>query len=151
MTEEPTAFQLFTEIGIIDQLAGTAFERALPKGMTRAQFTVLHHFMRRNLAEQTPAQLADAIQVTRPTMTSTLSRMERAGLVTVRPDPADGRSKLVALTRAGRDMRDACIEKVAPILPIASAALSDGDMEQALALLRRLRTVLDNARGPKLA
>ena len=30
MSEVPLAFQLFNEIGIIDQLAGTAFERALP-------------------------------------------------------------------------------------------------------------------------
>lgn len=146
MTEEPRVFQLFTEIGIIDQLAGTAFERAMPKGMTRAQFTVLHHFMRLKLDHQSPAQLADAIQVTRSTMTSTLARMEKAGLVAIRPDPSDGRGKLVSLTQVGRDMRERCIAAVAPLLPIAASALNDAEVVHALDLLRRLRMVLDRAR-----
>lgn len=146
MTEDPRIFQLFTEVGIIDQLAGNAFERAMPKGMTRAQFTVLHHLVRLDLKDQSPAQLANAIQVTRPTMTSTLSRMAKAGLVTIRPDPSDGRAKLVSLTQAGRDMRDRCIAAVAPLLPVAETALNDAEVIHALDLLRRLRIVLDRAR-----
>lgn len=92
---DPTGFEFFNEIGIIDQLAGTMFERALPTGMTRAQFTVLNHFVRLGHKERSPAQLASAFQVTRPTMTSTLARMARDGLVAIRDDPTDGRAKLV--------------------------------------------------------
>ena len=146
--DEPLAFQLFTEIGIIDQMAGHAFEQALPGAITRAQFTVLHHLVRRGAHGQSPAQLADAIQVRRSTMTSTLARLSRARLVEIRPDPRDGRGKLVVLTAAGRAMRDACIAAVEPLLPLASRALDPGEMEQLLELLRRLRMVLDASRAP---
>ena len=146
--DEPLAFQLFTEIGIIDQLAGHAFEQALPGAITRAQFTVLHHLVRRGAHGQSPAQLADAIQVRRSTMTSTLSRLSRAKLVVIRPDPRDGRGKQVVLTPAGRAMRDACIAAVGPLLPLATRALDRAEMEQMLGLLRKLRIILDAARGP---
>ncbi|MEQ1597723.1 MAG: MarR family transcriptional regulator [Casimicrobium sp.] len=148
MSDEPIAFQLFTEIGIIDQLAGTAFDRALPRGITRAQFAVLHHFVRRELTDQSPAQLAQALQVTRATMTSTLGRMKRAGLVTVQGDPIDGRAKRVALTPLGRATRDQCIAAVAPLLSLVSQTLELGEFETVLHLLRRLRLALDRARDP---
>ena len=101
MNKTIPAFELFNEIGIINQLATTMFERVLPKGMTQAQFTVLNHFVRLGHQERSPAQLAFAFQVTRPTMTSTLSRMERAGLILVswltRPEPADRLQRFYAL------------------------------------------------------
>ena len=42
--------------------------------------------------------LTDIAAVEQPTMAATLSRMERDGLITRRPDPADRRSMLFALT-----------------------------------------------------
>ncbi len=146
MTEDPLAFQLFTEIGIIDQLAGTAFERALPAGMTRAQFTVLHHLSRIAAGAQSPARLADAIQVSRATMTSTVGRLAQRQLVEVLPDPADGRGKLVQLTPAGRAMRDSCIAAVAPLLPLIDTVYTQTELTVLLAELRRLREKLDQDR-----
>lgn len=146
MTRDPTAFELFNEIGIIDQLAGTMFERAMPKGMTQAQFTVLNHFVRLGHDERSPAQLASAFQVTRPTITSTLGRMERAGLVSIRPDPADGRAKLVSLTGKGRDMRERCIAAIRPLLPLLDGVINAEEIELLLPPLRKLRIALDRAR-----
>lgn len=148
MNVDPPAFALFTEVGIINQLAGTMFERAMPQGLTRAQFTVLHHLVRRGETQQSPARLAAAIQVTRATMTSTLARLERAGLIAIRPDPVDGRGKQVVLTRRGREARDACIAAVAPLLPLVGRAFAPNEIDALLAGLRRLRVVLDAARDP---
>lgn len=142
------AFELFNEIAIIDQLASTVFERALPDGMTRAQFTVLNHFVRLRHAERSPAQLADAFQVTRPTMTSTLARMERAGLIAIRPDPVDGRAKLVSLTAAGRAAREAGIAAIAPLLPLLDGAIAQDDIARILPPLRAVRIALDALRDP---
>jgi DNA-binding MarR family transcriptional regulator len=147
MTEDPLAFQLFTEIGIIDQLAGTAFERALPSGMTRAQFAVLHHLSRIAADAQSPAKMADAIQVSRATMTSTVGRLAQRQLVAVLPDPADGRGKLVQLTPEGRAMRDTCIDAVAPLLPLVERVFPMDEMLGLLAQLRRLRERLDQDRN----
>jgi DNA-binding MarR family transcriptional regulator len=146
MTTDAIAFDFFNEIGIIDQLAGTLLERALPPGMTRAQFAVLNHFVRLGHDKRSPAQLANAFQVTRPTMTSTLSRLARGGLVAIRDDPADGRAKLVSLTPQGRTAHEAAMTAVATILPLLDGILTQSEVEAVLPILRRLRIALDAAR-----
>ncbi len=146
MAKTAIAFDFFNEIGIIDQLAGTILERALPAGMTRAQFAVLNHFVRLDHHDRSPAQLASAFQVTRPTMTSTLSRLARDGLVAIRDDPADGRAKLVSLTPQGRAARDAAMIAVGTVLPLLDGILDPGEVETILPILRRLRMALDAAR-----
>lgn len=146
MTDDPLAFQLFTEIRIIDQLGGAAFERALPAGLTRAQFGVLQHLTRRARPSQSPGTIAAAMQVSRATMTSTLGRLAKRGLVAIEDDPADGRGKQVRLTDAGETMRQACIAAVMPLLPLVGQALTAAEQDQLLGLLRKLREVLDTAR-----
>lgn len=146
MSNDPIEFVLFNEIGIIDQLGGAMFERAMPKGMTQAQFTVLNHFVRLGHNERSPAQLANAFQLTRPTMTSTLGRMEKAGLVNTRPDPDDGRSKLVSLTPKGREMRERCIAALIPLLSVLKGVLDEQEVRNVVPILRKLRVALDKAR-----
>jgi DNA-binding MarR family transcriptional regulator len=51
----------------------------------------------------TPSELAEVERVKRPTMTRTLACLEREGLIERTPDPADGRSSLVAVNDAGRE------------------------------------------------
>ncbi|MFN7176652.1 MAG: MarR family winged helix-turn-helix transcriptional regulator [Thermaurantiacus sp.] len=147
MSDDPPLFRFFTEIGIIDQLAGTLLERVLPAGLTRAQFGVLNHFVRLEPGDVSPARLAEAFQVTRPTMTSTLQRLERAGLVAIRPDPADGRGRLVSITPAGRAARAASIAALAPLLPQLAAIVTPEDLEALLPRLTRIRQALDASRN----
>ncbi|MGC1469785.1 MAG: MarR family transcriptional regulator [Sphingorhabdus sp.] len=146
MTSDPLAFEFFNEIGIIDQLIGTMLTNALPTGMTKAQFTVLNHFVRLGLTEKSPADLASAFQVRRPTITSTLARMENAGLVSIRADPRDARGKLVSLTPAGRDMRERCITALGSIAPALEPIIADAEMQALLPTLRKLRVGLDKLR-----
>ena len=109
MSKHPLAFEVFTEIAIINQLSTAMLQSVMPKGLTQAQFTVLSHFMGRDLKDQSPGNLASALQVTRPTMTSTLARMERDRLVDIAPDPKDGRAKLVSITAKGAfNLRQNC-------------------------------------------
>lgn len=51
----------------------------------------------------TPSELAEIERVKRPSMTRTLACLEREGLIERTPDPADGRSFLVAINAAGRE------------------------------------------------
>jgi DNA-binding MarR family transcriptional regulator len=51
----------------------------------------------------TPSELAKLERVQRPTVTRTLGCLEREGLIERTPDPADGRSALVSVNRAGRE------------------------------------------------
>jgi DNA-binding MarR family transcriptional regulator len=147
MTEGPLIFQFFNEIGILEQLSGTLFDSVLPQGMTRAQFSILNHFVRLEPGTKSPAALAAAFQVTRPTMTSTLGRLERAGLVRIDQDPNDGRAKLVSITEAGRAMRETCIAAIAPLIPQLQRVASDTDISALLPELKRIRKALDEARN----
>ena len=101
-------FEVFNEIGIIEQLARNRFERVLPHGMTLSQFSVLNHFARLG-GEKSPLALARAFQVSKGTMTNTLQRLEVQGLVVLRPDPTDGRGKLVAITPLGESRREEAV------------------------------------------
>lgn len=145
--DDPIAFQVFNEIGIIEQLARNRFERTLPSGLTLSQFSVLNHFVRLG-GERSPASLASAFQVTRPTMTNTLQRLESAGLVAIRSDPGDGRAKIVTITEAGRALREACVAAQVPLLAELDALLPRDDLVALLPRLRKLRMLLDKARDP---
>lgn len=140
---DPIAFEVFNEIGIIEQLARNRVERVLP--ITLAQFSILNNFVRLG-GERSPAGLADAFQVTRQTMTSTLGRLEAAGLVAIRPDPDDGRAKIVSITDAGRAIRQRCLDAQAPLLAELQALLPEAELAALLPGLRRLRVLLDSNR-----
>ena len=51
----------------------------------------------------TPSELAELERVKRPSMTRILAGLESEGLIERTPDPADGRSFLVAINDAGRE------------------------------------------------
>ena len=144
--DDPIAFRLFTEIGIIEQLARNRLERGLPDGLRMSQFVVLNHLVRLG-GEWSPARLADAFQVTKGAMTNTLQRLEKRGLVRVLADPSDGRGKPVGITEAGRDMRARCVESIGPLFADLSRELSDKDFALVLPVLGKVRKYLDSHRS----
>ncbi len=143
--DDPPVFRFFNEIGIIEQLARNSFERVLPHGLKVSRFAVLNHFVRLG-GEKSPAELARAFQVTKGAMTNTLQRLQAAGLVAVRPNPEDGRSKLVSITDAGRRARDESVAAVGPLLAELEGEFSEAEFAAALPFLERLRATLDAAR-----
>jgi len=137
--------QVFTEIGIIDQLVTTRLERSLPAGLSAAQFGVLTHFSRRGGAE-TPVQLARAFQVTKGAMTNTLQRLEAQGFVDIVPDQVDGRRKLVSLTAEGSAAYEQAVELLRPYFSDLRDAFTPEEFDAALPFLRALRIWLDEKR-----
>jgi DNA-binding MarR family transcriptional regulator len=139
-------FEVFNEIGIIEQLSRTIFERVLPEGLSLAGFSVLNHFIRLEKRQATPSQLASAFQVTKGAMTNTLQKLEASGYATLVPNPQDGRGKIVRITAKGRKARDASLAALAPQLQKIAGALPLSDALDALPFLSRLRTYLDENR-----
>jgi DNA-binding MarR family transcriptional regulator len=137
--------QVFTEIAIIDQLAGNRLERLLPPGLSLAQYGVLSHFARRG-GEESPAQLAAAFQVTKGAMTNTLQRLEAQGFVRVVGDERDGRRKRVSITPEGLVAQDDALARLRPLLTQLRAAIPASEFEAALPFLSRLRSWLDQNR-----
>lgn len=147
MTEDAgrLVFQVFNEIAIIEQLSRAGLEAELPDGLLASHFGVLNHLIRVRDG-QTPLVLARAFQVPKTTMTHTLAGLQKRGLVEMRPNPEDGRSKCVWITEAGRGVREATIGLLAGRF---AAMLGEIPAERFAALLPELQAIrayLDAAR-----
>ncbi len=138
---DPLAVSLFSEVFMADQLARNLVSRALPKGMELNHFSVLNHLANSH-EERTPAQLADMFHVTRGAMTNTLSKLEWAGHVHIRPDWDDARRKFVSISPAGRAARDAALASIAPLLSDVVKSIGPDRVRAALPILRELRARL---------
>ncbi|MCR5757292.1 MAG: MarR family transcriptional regulator [Selenomonas sp.] len=64
---------------------------------------VIHQHGKQGIA---PSELASKVGVTRATISNMLQRMERDGLVNIRPAAQDGRAKVVHLTKSGGDFME---------------------------------------------
>jgi DNA-binding MarR family transcriptional regulator len=145
MSDLAPHFALLTEIGIIAQLSRNLMEARLPDGMSMPQFSVLNHLTRLGDG-RTPLAIARAFQVPKTSMTNTLAGLEARGLIEMRPNPEDRRSKLVYLTNAGRQFREEAIAGVAPELEGIARHLPRDRAEALMPDLVRLRSFLDAAR-----
>lgn len=135
------AVALFSEIFSVDQLARNKLSRVLPKGMELNHFAVLNYLAGVN-DERTPAELARVFSLTRGAMTNTLSKLEWAGHVHIRPDWDDARRKLVAISPAGRQARDSAIAAISPIISGVVEEVGAERTRQSLPVLRELRARL---------
>lgn len=85
-----------------------------------------------------PSELAAKVGVTRATISNMLRRMERDGLVDIKPAAQDGRSKVVSLTQAGYEL----MEKVLPphYLRVSKLMekLTEAEQKELIMLLEKL-------------
>lgn len=144
MTSESGALAvtLASEILTADQLLRNRLSKVLPKGMEISHFSVLNH-LAFTAQERSPAQLAKTFHVTRGAMTNTISKLEWAGYVHIRPDWDDARRKMVAISPAGRRARDQAISSITPMLAEMVNDLGAGKVRAALPILRELRGTLE--------
>jgi DNA-binding MarR family transcriptional regulator len=139
-------FSFFNEISIINQLSSNLFQKRLPDGVTIAQFSVLNHLIRVQDG-QTPLVLASAFQVPKTSMTHSLASLEKRGLITMKPNLEDGRSKCVWLTQTGRAFRDQAITNLAEDLMRIAPKLDIEEVMGLLPTLAKVRSVLDEDRN----
>ena len=142
---DPIEFQVMTEIGIINQLAENLFRKYLPKDMTAAQFGVLNHLLRLD-RQETISELARNMQVTQPTMSSTVRKLEDRGLIELVHDPKDRRVRRVQVTARGAAARQTAVAQVAPVADLVRDKIPASLWSGLLPDLTRVRTLLDNLR-----
>lgn len=138
-------FVTLNEIAIIAQLARTRFERVMPDGLLLPHFSVLNHLVRLGDGRSLKT-IASAFEVSRGTMTNTVQRLERRGLVAVLPDRSDRRVKRVHLTDAGRTMHAAAIVRLAPDFARLGADPGRAEFATVVPHLQRIRRALDAMR-----
>lgn len=91
--------------------------------------------------------LANWASVEQPTMANTLNRMERDGLIARTPDPRDGRSSLIALTKTGRQRAEQAMEAAAEVNTLALSGLKPVERELYFQLLTKVVAKLDTDEG----
>ena len=139
-------FAFIYEIGIINQI-GTAFlETRLPNGLLVSHFGVVSHLVR-VCDGATPLELSRAFQVPKTTMTHTLAGLEKHGLVEMRPNPGDKRSKQVWLTHAGKQFRDEALLKMLPLFAALGEQFPPNRVAEMLPDLSEFRTLFDHLRN----
>lgn len=135
-----------TSVGYLTNLAGRLLVRELdrhlgPLGLSPGHMPVLMAL--EDGSAQTQKALAERCGVEQATMTATLTRMERDGLVSRRPNPEDGRSTLVALTPLALDKLPAVAEATATINALVLEQLTPDERQQFFALIKRIIGVLE--------
>ena len=138
-------FELFNEIAIIQQLSRAALEAQLPDGFLQPHFAVVNH-LNRGHDGGTPLVISRAFQLPKTTMSHTLSGLEKHGLIEMRPNPKDGRSKCVWLTDQGRAFRGETIEKLGGYMAGGAEHFDQQQIAATLATLKQLRVYLDENR-----
>jgi DNA-binding MarR family transcriptional regulator len=106
-TREPFA-ALERELGVLYRRARSASDRlsrAVHPELDAAAYGLLIHL--RDHGPARPSDLAAFVGVGKATVSRQLRVLEDLKLIERRPDPADGRAHLLALTAEGRDRMDA--------------------------------------------
>lgn len=130
------------------RLCRLAFERRVAEadlGITPGEARVLASVARHGPLRQTC--LADLTSLGPMAITGYLDRLEQAGLVRRRPDPADRRAKLVSVRAAAEPMLDA-LQRIAGQVRLAlRQGMDDAEWAQLHDLIRRARSNLSAAGG----
>ena len=87
-------------------------------------------------------ELAEKIYVDGSTLVPIMDKMEREELVERRPDPKDRRNNRIFLTKKSESVVDSIIEIILQVRKLAYKGLSQGELESARAILKK---IMDNA------
>lgn len=144
--DRETMFRFFTEVAIVHELSTAIIARLLPGGLHTSHFDTLNHLMRVGNGT-TPLEVAKAMQVSKATMTHTLSVLTAKGLIDVVANESDGRSKRVFLTEHGRAFREVAHKALEPAYAWLLGNLDIGALKSALPGLERVRAALEGERS----
>ena len=86
--------------------------------------------------------MAEKIYVDGSTLVPIMDKMEREELVERIPDPKDRRNNRIFLTKKSESVVDSIIEIILQVRKLAYKGLSQGELESARAILKK---IMDNA------
>ncbi|MFJ3385104.1 MULTISPECIES: MarR family winged helix-turn-helix transcriptional regulator [unclassified Curtobacterium] len=87
--------------------------------------------------------LSSHLGITGPAVTSAVDRLERAGHLVRRPNPEDGRSRLIGLTDASRSRYHAAMDSTNEHLHELMSSFSGRDKARFVRIIDRVITALD--------
>jgi MarR family transcriptional regulator for hemolysin len=121
--------------------AAKLFREDVDEAMSRHGVRVGQHIVLSALWAQdglTPGEIARRLGAATPTIVNTATRMEEAGLVVRRPDPADARLVRLYLTPRGLAVREPVREARAALEQHATATLTAAEREHLRSALAKI-------------
>ncbi len=132
-----TKSDVFRALGNAVRTIRARVDRTLQgSGLRLGQYQVLRHLWEED--GLTPREIADRLDVEMPTVTRTVQRMVRDGLVQRRAHPADARSVRIYLSKRGSDLRPVLTEIVGEQTERALRGFSTAERAEFAELLERL-------------
>jgi MarR family transcriptional regulator for hemolysin len=119
-------------------------------GVTSATWRALFHLGELGDGVR-PKDLAEALEMERPSLTQLLDRLEAAGLVTRREDPEDHRCKTVHLTDAGRAVHQRTVIANGQVARRLMDRVSDADLAVVARVLAHISTAIGAAASEQAA
>jgi DNA-binding MarR family transcriptional regulator len=110
------------------------------KGVSLAQSRLLEVIQQTTRARW--SDIATALGYSPRTITEALDALERDGLITRMPDPADRRAKILTITKKGARDLAAAQDVRDQIRKVFFGVLTDGEKDSLLKMLRRMREAL---------
>lgn len=136
----PNWFRLGYLVHDVSRLRRTLYDQHLkPLGITRSQWWVLANISRRPEAGVISSDLARDMDIGKVTLSGILDRLEVAGYIYRRADPADKRAKRVFITEAGYQLISKMREVIEPLNKRICAGMDDSEisaLEQGLSALK---------------
>ncbi len=117
-------------------------ERLSRLDLTNAQLDVLANLLTGPEEGLTQDQLGQRLLVTKGNVSGLLDRLGERGLVTRSPNPEDGRSKLVQLTRAGVQLAEKAVKVQREFIAALMAPVSEPDLERLGGVLEQVEQQL---------
>lgn len=127
----------------VARLYGRRFDRNGRRlELTRAQCRTLGYLARNEGINQ--AGLADLLEIRPMTLVRQIDRMQEAGWIERRPDPTDRRARRLFLTDKARPVLSRIWDVATETQDQILAALSPGDADRLIELLRRVQSTLSD-------
>lgn len=124
------------DLGLLGIVTHRVMKRAKSKyqefDLNRTQASILFTLHQRSAMSQ--KELASNLNMTPPSITSAIQKMEREGYITRKPDEADQRIMRLALTEKGKT----CIQNVKKVAEEMSSLIFRGMSPEEIMLFRRL-------------
>lgn len=137
MSRQSQNEQLFDEMSAFNRKLRAFFDAAVrEEGLTLARARALFAIARRGPLTQ--KELAEELEIETPTLVRVLDGMARQDLIVRTEDANDRRAKRIAMTEAGKSAFNRMHVLAAGLREEIAAEITEGDIEIALSVVRRL-------------
>jgi DNA-binding MarR family transcriptional regulator len=130
----------FSEVGAVRK----GLVRNLPPELSAGSAGVLT--MLRQHGDMTMSELTELLAVDISVTSRHVAYVADHGWIERSPNPADGRSRILRLTDAGRELLDTASRRVADLVADRLSDWDDSDVQELIRLITKLRDSLGNCR-----